>query len=171
LHSINKANFAILYWFGMNLAPRFTDMQAQLKHARVPRLDGRISRAEFLPVNTAVENLQVKRVAGENRQLGDEIADLIVRRFQRGQTQVLLLDGFQDVIRNIAGLGHAEIAVVHRLGDDHRVERCQRRTLPALRDHHFVPKVFRVLFDGRQFGQRVLMRKSFCRVNPWSAMF
>src|SRR5664279_6288179 len=64
--------------------------------ARVPRLDGRISRAEFLPVNTAVENLQVKRVVGENRQLGDEIADLIVRRFQRGQTQVLLLGGFQD---------------------------------------------------------------------------
>ncbi len=46
--------------------------------ARVTRLDGRISRAEFLPVNTAVENLQVKRVVGENGQLGDEIADLIV---------------------------------------------------------------------------------------------
>ena len=32
MHSINKANFAILYWFGMKLAPRFTDLQAQLKH-------------------------------------------------------------------------------------------------------------------------------------------
>lgn len=32
MHSINKANFAILHWFGMNLAPRFTDLQAQLKH-------------------------------------------------------------------------------------------------------------------------------------------
>ena len=32
MHSINMANFAILYWFGMNLAPRFTNMQAQLKH-------------------------------------------------------------------------------------------------------------------------------------------
>ncbi len=32
MHSINKVNFAILYCFGMNLAPRFTDMQAQLKH-------------------------------------------------------------------------------------------------------------------------------------------
>ena len=28
IHSIKKANFAILCWFGMNLAPRFTDMQA-----------------------------------------------------------------------------------------------------------------------------------------------
>jgi hypothetical protein len=32
MHSINMANFAILYWFGMNLAPRFTNVQAQLKH-------------------------------------------------------------------------------------------------------------------------------------------
>ncbi len=32
MHSINMANFAILHWFGMNLAPRFTNLQAQIKH-------------------------------------------------------------------------------------------------------------------------------------------
>lgn len=32
MHSINKANFVILDWFGLNLAPRFTNLQAQLKH-------------------------------------------------------------------------------------------------------------------------------------------
>jgi len=32
MHSINKANFAILHWFGLKLAPRFTNLQAQLKH-------------------------------------------------------------------------------------------------------------------------------------------
>jgi TnpA family transposase len=32
MHSINKANFAIPHWFGMNLAPSFTNMQAQLNH-------------------------------------------------------------------------------------------------------------------------------------------
>ena len=32
MHSINKANFVILHWFGMNLAPRFTNPHAQLKH-------------------------------------------------------------------------------------------------------------------------------------------
>ena len=32
MHSINKANFAILDWFRLNLAPRFTNLQAQLKH-------------------------------------------------------------------------------------------------------------------------------------------
>ena len=32
MHSINRANFAILDWFGLDLAPRFTNLQAQLKH-------------------------------------------------------------------------------------------------------------------------------------------
>jgi TnpA family transposase len=32
MHIINKANFAILHWFGLNLAPRFTNLEAQLKH-------------------------------------------------------------------------------------------------------------------------------------------
>jgi TnpA family transposase len=32
MHSINMANFAILHWFGINLAPRFTNLHAQLKH-------------------------------------------------------------------------------------------------------------------------------------------
>jgi TnpA family transposase len=32
MHSINKANFAIMNWFGWKLAPRFTNLQVQLKH-------------------------------------------------------------------------------------------------------------------------------------------
>src|ERR1039457_3420202 len=32
MHSINKANFAILYWFCLYFAPRFTNLQAQTKH-------------------------------------------------------------------------------------------------------------------------------------------
>lgn len=32
MHSINKANFAILHWFGMKLMPRFVNLQTQLKH-------------------------------------------------------------------------------------------------------------------------------------------
>ena len=46
MHSINMANFAILHWFGMNLAPRFTNLQVQLKHLyRGPVQDG---YADFL---------------------------------------------------------------------------------------------------------------------------
>jgi TnpA family transposase len=32
MHSVNKANFAILDWFGMRAAPRFTSLQAQIPH-------------------------------------------------------------------------------------------------------------------------------------------
>jgi len=31
MHSVNKANFAILHWFGLRFEPRFTDLQQQLK--------------------------------------------------------------------------------------------------------------------------------------------
>jgi TnpA family transposase len=31
MHSVNKANFAILYWFGLRFEPRFTDLEEQLK--------------------------------------------------------------------------------------------------------------------------------------------
>jgi TnpA family transposase len=32
MHSINKANFIILHWFNSDFRPRFTDLEAQLKH-------------------------------------------------------------------------------------------------------------------------------------------
>ena len=32
MHSVNKANFAILHWFGLKFAPRFTSLQAQLPY-------------------------------------------------------------------------------------------------------------------------------------------
>ena len=32
MHSVNKANFAILHWFGLQHRPRFTNLHAQLKH-------------------------------------------------------------------------------------------------------------------------------------------
>jgi TnpA family transposase len=32
MHSINKANFAVTYWFGLQFEPRFTDLDAQLKN-------------------------------------------------------------------------------------------------------------------------------------------
>ncbi|MBF0398071.1 MAG: Tn3 family transposase [Desulfobacterales bacterium] len=32
MHSVNKANFAIMHWFGPRFEPRFTNLQDQLKH-------------------------------------------------------------------------------------------------------------------------------------------
>ena len=43
--------------------------------ARVARLDGRIGRLEFLPVNASVEYFQVKRVVRKDSKPGNEVAD------------------------------------------------------------------------------------------------
>lgn len=61
MHSINMANFAILHWFGMNLAPRFTNVQAQLKHL----YGGQGGYADFLiqPVAEIDRNLIVSEKA------------------------------------------------------------------------------------------------------------
>jgi TnpA family transposase len=32
MHSVNKANFAITYWFGLRFEPRFTNLETQLKN-------------------------------------------------------------------------------------------------------------------------------------------
>ena len=32
MHGINKANFCVLYWFGAELRPRFTNLKTELKH-------------------------------------------------------------------------------------------------------------------------------------------
>jgi len=57
MHSINMANFAILHWFGMNLAPRFTNLQTQLKH--LYRSSGQDGYTDFLiqPVGEIHRNL------------------------------------------------------------------------------------------------------------------
>ena len=78
-----------------------------------------LGRGKFLPVNTAIEYVHANRVVREYGQTGDEIADLVVRINQRGRAQVLLVRGLQDVVRDIAGLGHAEIAMVHGLRNNY----------------------------------------------------
>ena len=32
MHSVNKANFALFYWFGGELRPRFTNLKRELKN-------------------------------------------------------------------------------------------------------------------------------------------
>lgn len=64
MHSVNKANFAILNWFGPRFAPRFTSLQAQLPHlyaASEPPRDCPLRPAGLInrqPVIAEVENLE-----------------------------------------------------------------------------------------------------------------
>ena len=38
MHSINRANFAIMHWFGGKLYPRFTNVEAQRKHMNMIKI-------------------------------------------------------------------------------------------------------------------------------------
>lgn len=38
MHSVNRANFAILHWFGLRFEPRFTDLGHELKSSTAPTL-------------------------------------------------------------------------------------------------------------------------------------
>jgi hypothetical protein len=52
MHSVNKANFAILHWFGRRFEPCFTDLEAQLKQlycADDPSLYEEMSSASCRP--------------------------------------------------------------------------------------------------------------------------
>jgi TnpA family transposase len=57
MHSINMANFAILHWFGMNLAPRFTNLHAQLKHLYGGAGDDEYANFLIQPVGQIDRNL------------------------------------------------------------------------------------------------------------------
>jgi len=67
MHSINKANFAILHWFGMNLAPRFTNMQAQLKHLCCACDPGEYSNFLIPPIGQIDRNLIASEKANIDR--------------------------------------------------------------------------------------------------------
>lgn len=72
-----------------------------------------------MPVHAAVQHIHVDGVVREDRQVGDEVAEDVARLNQRGWPQVLLMRGLQNVIRDVAGFGHFEVAMVHGLRNDH----------------------------------------------------
>jgi len=78
MHSINKANFAILHWFGLKLAPRFTSLQAQLQHLHcgnditnyqsyllqpVGQIDRRVIAAEKDNIDRIIATLGLKELS------------------------------------------------------------------------------------------------------------
>lgn len=78
MHSVNKANFAILYWFGLKFAPRFTSLQAQLPHlycandlaqyesyplSPAGRIDRRMIAAEQENIDRIVATLGLKEMS------------------------------------------------------------------------------------------------------------
>lgn len=63
MHSVNKANFAIMYWFGMNFAPRFTSLQTQLPHLYCGNDTGQYERYLIKPAGQIDRQLLIDQRA------------------------------------------------------------------------------------------------------------
>ena len=72
MHSINKANFAILYWFGLKLEPRFTNLQSQLKHLYCANNPAEYERYLIQPVGQIDRQL----IASEKANIDQIVATL-----------------------------------------------------------------------------------------------
>lgn len=75
MHSINKANFAILYWFGWKLEPHFTNPEAQLKHLYAGHDPTECERYLIPPVGQIDRSL----IAAEKAHLDQIVATLALK--------------------------------------------------------------------------------------------
>jgi TnpA family transposase len=89
MHSINKANFGLLYWFGFKLAPRFTHLQAQLKHLYCGNDPAQYQHFLIQPVGQIDQPL----IVGEKERMDQVVATLGLKEM----TQSIL-------IRKLCGL-------------------------------------------------------------------
>lgn len=128
MHSINMANFAILYWFGMNLAPRFTNLQLQLKHLYCGPGQGRYSDFLIQPVGQIDRSL----IASEKANMDHIAATLGLKEMKQSvlMRKICTLSGhhrtrkaifeFDKLIRSIYTLRYLRDPQLQR--DVHRSE-------------------------------------------------
>ena len=80
MHSVNKANFAILYWFGPRFEPRFTDLEAQLKHLYCADDVSLYEKFLIRPVG----QIDLPAIAIENANIDQIIATLGLKEMTQG---------------------------------------------------------------------------------------
>jgi len=72
MHSVNKANFAILHWFGLRFEPRFTNLEAQLKNLYCSGDPANYGRCLVQPAGS----IDLKAILDENRNIDQIVATL-----------------------------------------------------------------------------------------------
>ncbi len=77
MHSINKANFAILHWFGLKLEPRFTNLEVPLKHLYAGHDPTECERYLIPPVGQIDRSL----IAAEKAHLDQIVATLALKGY------------------------------------------------------------------------------------------
>jgi len=80
MHSVNKANFAILHWFGLRFEPRFTDLQAQLKQLYCADDPAQYEKCLIRPVGIIDRNL----IISEKSNIDQIVATLGLKEMTQG---------------------------------------------------------------------------------------
>ncbi|MGA8054551.1 MAG: Tn3 family transposase [Burkholderiales bacterium] len=80
MHSVNKANFAILYWFGLRFEPRFTDLDDQLKELYCADDPALYEKCLIRPVG----QVDLQAVADEKGNMDQIVATLGLKEMTQG---------------------------------------------------------------------------------------
>lgn len=80
MHSVNKANFAILYWFGLRFEPRFTDMEGQLQELYCADDPALYEKCQIRPVGRIDRDL----IISEKPNLDQIVATLGLKEMTQG---------------------------------------------------------------------------------------
>lgn len=80
MHSVNEANFAILYWFGLRFEPRFTDMESQLQELYCADDPALYEKCLIRPVGKIDRDL----IIGEKANLDQIVATLVLKEMTQG---------------------------------------------------------------------------------------
>lgn len=80
MHSINKANFAILHWFGLRFEPHFTDLNKQLKELYCTRELSAYKKCLIQPVGQINQDLIIR----EKNNLDRIVATLGLKEMTQG---------------------------------------------------------------------------------------
>jgi TnpA family transposase len=80
MHSVNKANFAILYWFGRRFEPRFTDLDEQLKEIYCADDPALYEKCLIRPVG----QIDLQAIADEKNDIDQIVATLGLKEMTQG---------------------------------------------------------------------------------------
>lgn len=80
MHSVNKANFAILHWFGLRFEPRFTDLEAQLKELYCADDPALYEKCLIRPVG----QIDLQTVVDEEANINQIVATLGLKEMTQG---------------------------------------------------------------------------------------
>ena len=100
MHSVNKANFAILYWFGLRFEPRFTDLEEQLNELHCADDPALYEKCLICPVG----QIDLQAVGDEKANIDQIVATLGLKEMTQGTfiRKLCTYEVAEKILKNLA---------------------------------------------------------------------